>query len=314
MKEHKIEKLPHHNFTLLSFDTPWGFNKGDNQNGAASNHYDLMSIDDTIDHLLKIQVNLPNDFNQKLDCPLVAKHGAVLIWVVGSKMMEFLKMCDAFNLTIIDQIVSWCKLTKSNDLFRGNGYYTRGNWEGLFLCVPREVKWKIQYEHYYYNDDPYEEVDENTIIKENLSDELEKNVFPNPYPGLSEDFFTNRSIHQEEEGKEEYERSDLDYYINENVNCMKVHNKIDRPKHEWGLSVQQLTKQYDLKIMGSNPNTNIIRKEPSKHSKKDKDAIKIVNHLFVDKPHNYIPVEIFARKSNDRRWVYSGNEIKKFNF
>lgn len=156
----KLIQLPHGFFTLCLFDAPWWYciNKHKNHRGMAVNHYDLMKTEDIIQLLKDIQYKIPGDPDL---CPIVAKNGVVLIWCTGPKMPEMLKICKAFHLTIVEQVVSWCKSTKGNGMKMGAGYYSRPNWEGLFLCVPSEVNYSINYEHYYGNlmfPSPYEDL------------------------------------------------------------------------------------------------------------------------------------------------------------
>lgn len=112
-------------YGVLLVDPPWLFRtRGVQGTRHASNHYDVMRIDD----ICKLQV--PADDN----C-------AMFLWATWPNLMDAFRLIEAWNFTYRTIAWVWVKKNKKADtFFTGLGYYTRSNTEPCLLAVRGRMK------------------------------------------------------------------------------------------------------------------------------------------------------------------------------
>ncbi len=295
-KEHyKLEKLPHHNSSLCTFDAPWCYsvNATANHHGIAIRHYSLSPTYKIVNLLYDIQTGIvkpppPPDPQTSLTpgvdayvkqnptlSPIVTSHGVVLVWATGPMYWDMIKLCKTLNLRIVAQFISWCKDNKhNNDPIIGVGYYTRSNWEGMFICVPPQVKVEIHRERHLKFEGPDQNQDQ--------------------FPMLHWSLFEPRLPLKTRKRKRKKEK--------------EPEVELGPPRKKRKL-IRESVKSYISEI-GSRPVVNILHTVRKQHSQKPKDAISLINMTFVKR--GYIPYEVFSRDSHDSRWIYIGNQKDKF--
>ena len=110
-------KLPEGTYSIIYADPPWTY-KDKNSQGAASNHYETMSLDD-IKAMPILDITNTN-------CVL-------FIWATYPLIAEALEVINAWGFTYKSVAFTWIKLNKNGfGYFFGLGRWTRGNPE---LCL-----------------------------------------------------------------------------------------------------------------------------------------------------------------------------------
>ena len=104
-------------YSIIYADPPWTYNDKNTQ-GAASNHYETMSLNDI--------KTMPISDITKDDCVL-------FMWATYPLLAEALEVIDAWGFTYKSVAFTWIKLNKNGfGYFFGLGRWTRGNPE---LCL-----------------------------------------------------------------------------------------------------------------------------------------------------------------------------------
>ena len=111
-------------FDVILADPPWTFkvwNKDTGSGRSASNHYNVMDIDDIC--------NLPVQ-------SVMANNCALFLWATWPNLLDALRTIDSWGLTYRTEAWVWVKAKKDATGFHmGLGYYTRANSEPCLLAV-----------------------------------------------------------------------------------------------------------------------------------------------------------------------------------
>ncbi len=116
-------------YQIIYADPPWAFNNkrtGGNLSSGAGQKYDVMTVDD----ICKLPVNKIADDN----CVL-------FMWWVGSMVDEAIQVARAWGFEIKTMTgFDWVKMTKSNKLFFGMGFWTRQGLENCLIAIKGKPK------------------------------------------------------------------------------------------------------------------------------------------------------------------------------
>jgi len=130
MKKRKVKssvkiKLPDRKYQIIYADPPWNYND-QNCQGAASNHYQGMKIDDIC--------SLPVYKIADVNCVL-------FLWATNPMLQEAFKVIDAWGFFYKSVAFQWIKLNpKSRTAFYGLGRWTRGNTEPCLIATKGKPK------------------------------------------------------------------------------------------------------------------------------------------------------------------------------
>jgi N6-adenosine-specific RNA methylase IME4 len=116
-------------YQIIYADPPWAFNNkrtGGNLNSGAGQKYDVMTVND----ICNLPVNKITDDN----CVL-------FMWWVGSMVDEAIQVARAWGFEIKTMTgFDWVKMTKSNKLFFGMGFWTRQGLENCLIAIKGKPK------------------------------------------------------------------------------------------------------------------------------------------------------------------------------
>jgi len=116
-------------YEVIYADPPWRFNNkntGGSMKSGADSHYSTMNLDDIC--------NLPITKMTDNNCIL-------FMWWVATQPMEALKVVNAWGFKLKTMTgFNWVKLTKSEKLFFGMGFWTRAGSEMCLIAIKGNPK------------------------------------------------------------------------------------------------------------------------------------------------------------------------------
>ncbi len=116
-----FDGLPHHHFGAILADPPWSWNSWSktNQNRAAFNYYDLMSLEG----IKALPV-----------ADLAADNSVLFLWAINSMLPQAIAVMGTWGFEYKTVAFTWAKRTPTDNAWHlGLGYWTRQNSEHCLL-------------------------------------------------------------------------------------------------------------------------------------------------------------------------------------